>query len=217
MNELLIAILALLTGSLPIGVLLTRLYGIDVRKVGSGNVGATNVARAAGKKLGLLTLVGDTLKGVAAVSLSQLSNTDSFLTSAAFLGFLAITGHCFSPFLRFRGGKGVATGLGVFLALSPLATLGAVAVFAISFMATRYVSLSSVLSCVALPFLLVMITSGSEPELLFFASLSCALIIFRHKDNIRRLLAGKEEKFSGEPADAPVGADSTVLTEPVRD
>ena len=188
-------VLSYLIGAIPCGVVLTRLAGVeDVRKAGSGNIGATNAYRVAGRRLGILTLVGDALKGflptlVAATSLNYSDGELGLVALAAFLG------HCFPVYLGFKGGKGVATALGVFLVLSPLAVLGAFALFAATLWKWRYVSLSSISAAAAIP-LLVLPANRSLP--LFLSTLAISsLVILRHRANIERLRSGTESRFKG--------------------
>jgi glycerol-3-phosphate acyltransferase PlsY len=192
MMLLLVIALAYLCGSIPTGVVIANHLGIDVRKVGSGNIGATNVARSVGKKAGLLTLLGDALKGllpVLVVRLLDLGETPLACTAVA-----ALLGHLFSPFLGFSGGKGVATGLGVFLGLSPQAILLALGLFALTFAVSRIVSLASLVAAGATPLLLFLL---SYPNGHLWAGIIIAsLIIIRHHENIARLLKGQEQKFT---------------------
>src|SRR5215471_18099936 len=141
MTILLVVVLAYLCGSIPTGVLIAKNMGVDVRKVGSGNIGATNVARSVGKKAGLLTLLGDAAKGLFPVLVVRMLDLGE--TPLACSAVAALLGHLFSPFLGFSGGKGVATGLGVFLGLAPQAILLALLFFAITFAISRIVSLAS--------------------------------------------------------------------------
>jgi len=189
----LILIAAYLIGAIPCGVLLTRLTGAgDVRQSGSGNIGATNVYRVAGRRLGILTLVGDALKGLLpvlfAVQLGTFSPTEIALTAAA-----TFLGHCYPVYLGFKGGKGVATALGIFLVLSPLAVLGALLVFVALLWKWRYVSLASVSAAAVTP-LLVYLVEGSIPLLLGTLFIS-AMVILRHRGNIERLINGTENRF----------------------
>jgi glycerol-3-phosphate acyltransferase PlsY len=184
-----------LMGSLPFGLLAARYEGVDLRKVGSGNIGATNVLRGVGKKAAVLTLLGDALKGSAAVALGTAMGLDG--TGRGLVGLAAVLGHDFSVFLRFRGGKGVATSMGVILVLSPYAGLAALGIWILTAIVTRYSSLSAIVSFSALP-LAAGLTDPGRPNLLLFATLA-ALILYKHAGNIRRLLEGKERKI-GEKA-----------------
>jgi glycerol-3-phosphate acyltransferase PlsY len=198
----LIAVVAFLCGSIPIGYLLMRIFRKqDIRAVGSGNIGATNVLRAGGKGLGAATFVLDVLKGCSAVLLGawlggvllpMLPNRD--LQALAALS--AVLGHMFTPWLGFRGGKGVATGFGVFLVAAPWAALAAIGVFAVVLAITRYVSLGSVIGAACFPVFAWFMTQGERPA--FFIAVQCAvalLIIIKHHQNIGRLLSGTESKF----------------------
>jgi glycerol-3-phosphate acyltransferase PlsY len=188
---------AALLGSIPFGVLVTRLLGLsDPRGAGSGNIGATNVIRTSGWLPGLLTLAGDVLKGTLAVAwipalVAPGSLPLPFHQPAAALG--AVVGHMFSPFTGFKGGKGVATGLGVFLYWMPGPAGWAVLVFAGTVAATRYVSLGSILGALALPLAGAM--SGYPEPVVVTSALIAAFIIRRHADNIRRLLSGQENRL----------------------
>lgn len=185
-------IAAYLLGSIPFGVLLARARNIDLRRHGSGNIGATNVARALGKTAGLLTLLGDALKGLVAVWLADRFLADPWQVAAA--GLMAFLGHVFSVFLRFRGGKGVATGLGVFAYLMPGAALGAVGMFALALGCTRYVSVGSMIAAVSLPGFGLVLRVPSAYVVL--AAVTGVMVIARHHQNIRRLWAGTEDKFA---------------------
>jgi glycerol-3-phosphate acyltransferase PlsY len=190
-------LLAYLLGSIPWGLVLTRLFAIaDIRRHGSGNIGATNVARVAGPVLGLATLVGDFLKGWAPVALASyldLPPAGAELYAAA-LALLAVLGHLFPVYTRLRGGgKGVATAAGGFAALAPLAVLIALVVFVLVLALTRRVSAGSLAAAAALP-PAVLSTTGSA---VFCAGavMAATLIFIRHAGNIRRLLAGTEPPF----------------------
>jgi glycerol-3-phosphate acyltransferase PlsY len=193
--------LAYLLGSIPFGYLLVRLSGGgDVRQTGSGGTGATNVSRRAGKRVGVLTLLLDALKGAAAVLLARglLGAGDEWWVCAA--GVAAVLGHVFPVWLRFRGGKGVATGLGVFLVLAPLATLCALAVFVAVVRLWRYVSLGSMTGAAALPLAVwalgaLGISDRAAAPVLAVAFTGAALIVFMHRANIGRLLRGEESRW----------------------
>jgi glycerol-3-phosphate acyltransferase PlsY len=182
---------AYLIGSIPTGLLLGKAYGIDVRKEGSGNIGATNLYRTVGRKVGVITLIGDCLKGLLPVLLVKLSSLPP--ESAVWVGLAAFCGHVFSLFLKFKGGKGVATALGVFLALAPLALLIAVVVFAALMFAWRYVSLGSISAAAVMP-LAVFFLGGTRAELIVTIIIA-AIVIARHHENIKRLLSGTENRF----------------------
>jgi glycerol-3-phosphate acyltransferase PlsY len=198
-----VVLLAYLLGSIPFGYLIVRLTsGGDVRETGSGGTGATNVTRRAGKWAGLVTLLLDALKGAAAALIARLMLGDGsgvgWWVAAASVAVVA--GHVFPVWLKFRGGKGVATGLGVFLVLAPLAVLCALLVFAVIVWATRYVSLGSMAAAAMLPLAVWLLGSRAGPDefiipLLTAASVGGALIIFMHRANIGRLLGGTENKL----------------------
>ncbi len=189
---ILVVVLAYLCGAIPTGVILTKRLGLDIRTMGSGNVGATNVARSAGKKVGLLTLLGDIVKGLIPVLLVRfLGLGEAALACAA---VAALVGHVFSPFLGFSGGKGVATGLGVLLGIAPHVILFALVFFIVTFAASRIVSLASLVATAVTPFLLWWLAYPSAR--LYAGVLIALLIIVRHHENIVRLRNGQEEQFS---------------------
>jgi acyl phosphate:glycerol-3-phosphate acyltransferase len=188
------AVAGYLLGSIPFGYLLVRTFrGADVRTTGSGNIGATNVARTS-PALGLLTLVFDVLKGIAAVGLA-LTMFPGNRTAAFVAALAAISGHVFPVWLRFRGGKGVATGVGSFLLLTPKSILLAIAVFVAMMAMFRYVSLASVTAAAALPVFALLLHEGPSSAQIVLIATGSALIILKHSQNIRRLLAGVEPKF----------------------
>lgn len=190
---LIVLLVAYLVGAIPCGVILTRLFGGgDIRAAGSGNIGATNVYRVAGKKLGLLTLLGDALKGAIPVGFAKfgLFFPEWGVAAVAVAAFL---GHCYPVYLGFKGGKGVATALGIYLVLSPLAVLIALFCFLGILYKSRFVSLGSIIAAALLPFLVLFINRSNE---LLAASLVISiLVILRHTANIRRLLDGTENRF----------------------
>jgi glycerol-3-phosphate acyltransferase PlsY len=182
---------AYLLGSIPTGLLLGKAYGIDVRKEGSGNIGATNLYRTVGRKVGIMTLVGDCLKGMLPVLAVKSSSLP--VEYAAWVGLAAFCGHVFSVFLRFRGGKGVATALGVFLALSPVAVAIALVVFLVLMLIWRYVSLGSISAAAVMP---IAVWALGEGRVVGGVTMIVAVIvIFRHTENIKRLVAGTESRF----------------------
>lgn len=191
---LIVLVVAYLIGAIPCGVLLTRFFGVgDIRSAGSGNIGATNVYRVAGKKLGILTLLGDALKGALPVAVAKFV----FLLpewGIAAVAVAAFLGHCYPVYLGFRGGKGVATALGIYLILSPWAVLIAFVLFAGILYKTRYVSLGSIAAATLLPFLVLLINRSHE--LLAASLLISILVILRHRANIRRLLDKTESRFN---------------------
>ncbi len=179
-----------LLGSIPFGLLLTRAAGLgDIRQVGSGNIGATNVLRTGNKGLAAAVLVLDAAKGAAAVLLAARLLAWPF---APLAGLGAVAGHCFTPWLGFRGGKGVATGLGMVLAIAWPAGLGAAAVWLLGALATRISSAAALLACAAAP-LLVWATAGASPARATLAAV--IIIVFRHEANIFRLLKGTEPRI----------------------
>lgn len=183
--------LAYAIGSLPTGVLVGRALGVDVRAAGSGNIGATNVARLLGRWAGFLTLLCDVGKGVAAVAMARwLGGHDAIVHAAA---VAALLGHVFSVFLRFDGGKGVATGFGVCLALAPGAMMLPVIVFGLTFVATRIVSLASLAGAAAVPF--AMALAGAGRMSVAVAVIVAIVIALRHRDNFERLKHGTEPRF----------------------
>lgn len=216
-----IAIVSYLLGSIPFGYLLVRVFkGVDVRATGSGNIGATNVARTGSKGLAIATLLLDALKGYVAVEVAfrigggyvpywlgpPIGTAAEMPTvveamrlayrGAAFAALFAILGHMFTPWLRFKGGKGVATALGAFAALAPGAVLVSLVVFILVVLATRYVSLGSILAAAVFPVAVWYLNPLMRtPGIMLLVTFSAILVILRHKDNIRRLLEGTENKF----------------------
>ena len=182
---------AYLLGSVPTGYLLGYLSGVDVRRAGSGNVGATNVARVAGKKLGLLTLIGDAAKGFIPVYLARALGLDDGLTGLVALA--AFLGHLYPVFLKFQGGKGVATALGALLALAPAATGVLLLVFLAVALAGRVVSLASMAAAVAAPAALWLF--GCPAPWIGVTAVMALFIVWRHRANIERLRAGAEPRF----------------------
>src|SRR3984885_8341245 len=190
-----------LLGSIPFGFLLVWLVRKeDIRTTGSGNIGATNVLRSGSKKLGLLTFALDGAKGYAAVAVADFlarNQAPAILRDLAILaGLFVILGHMFPVWLRFKGGKGVATAFGVFLALCPLAALSALALWLVIVALTRYVSLASILAAVVLPFLTLWLSPGRYGYVSGAAVfVSCWMVIAKHRQNIVRLLQGTEHRF----------------------
>jgi glycerol-3-phosphate acyltransferase PlsY len=200
--SILAVVTAYLLGSIPTGYLLVRLFRKqDIRSQGSGNIGATNVLRSGGKGLGAATFLLDVLKGCSAVWLGALAGI-LLAPSAprrdlqALAALCAVLGHMFPVWLGFRGGKGVATGFGVFLVAAPLAALAAFTVFAVIFALSRYVSLASIVAAASFPVFAWFLVRGDKPA--FFLAVQAAvalLIIAKHHQNIRRLLAGTESRI----------------------
>jgi glycerol-3-phosphate acyltransferase PlsY len=190
---------AYLLGSIPFGLLVGKLFAAaDVRKAGSGNIGATNVARVAGPLAGVFTLLLDAAKGALAVLLASRLTNDSALWMMI-AGLCALVGHCFPIWLGFHGGKGVATAAGVFLVLCPPAFLGAVILFFLVVLYWRFVSLGSMSAAAAMPLLIYFFWAPhhAPPYAVTFGSLAAALlIVYKHDANIQRLVQGDEPKFS---------------------
>lgn len=204
---ILIAIAAYLLGSIPTGFLLVRLFRRqDIRTVGSGNIGATNVMRAGGKGLGAATFLADMLKGCAAVWLTLPVWTIAVATSVVpplglrncqgIAALFCVLGHMFPVWLGFKGGKGVATGFGVFLVAIPPAALAAISVFILVLAFSRYVSLASILGSASFPFFAWKFTTGDRPAFFIAVQVFVALlIIVKHHKNIARLVAGTENRI----------------------
>jgi len=195
----LIAVAAYLLGSIPFGLVFTWLFGGgDVRKSGSGNIGATNVARVAGPLPAVLTLLFDVAKGAVPVWLAgRVSNGSATWMMIAALA--ALLGHCFPVWLKFRGGKGVATAAGAFFVLCPPALLGSVILFLLVLFFWRYVSLASISAAAAMPLLIYFLWAPhhAPPLIVTFGALAAAaIIVYKHDANIQRLVQGEEPKFS---------------------
>ena len=194
-------IAAYLLGSIPTAVWWgKRYYGIDVREFGSGNAGATNTFRVLGKKAGIPVLTIDIVKGTLAVLLAHFSpfifDSNEFVTLELGLGIAALVGHVFPVFAGFRGGKGVATILGVVICLTPITSLMVLGVFLIVLLATRYVSLSSMTAGLSFPFFLNIVLKNQNQTLMIFSFFVAALLIITHKKNISRLLKRQETKVN---------------------
>ena len=194
-----------LLGSIPFGYLAGRLRGIDIRDAGSGNIGATNVVRVLGKRYGYPVFALDVLKGFGAVKISMVmapgrppewNSPEIFGILAAMSSFL---GHLYPPWLAFKGGKGVATSAGALLALTPMATLIGVAIWIIVFWLTRYVSLASMTAAIALPIVILVVNwkdqNGVKP-LVYSSAAVAAVVIWRHRSNLSRLMRGTEPRFA---------------------
>jgi glycerol-3-phosphate acyltransferase PlsY len=195
-----VAAIAYLLGSIPFGYILVRLFRKqDVRTIGSGNIGATNVARSGAKGLGILTLILDAAKGYAAVfmipNVTSVGGPNHFI-AAAIAAIFAILGHMYPVWLKFKGGKGVATGVGVFLALAPAAVGLVLVIFIAIVWFSRYVSLGSIIATAAFPVLAWALYRNSKSPVIFIAAAFAAfMIIAKHHQNIRRLLAGTEHRL----------------------
>jgi glycerol-3-phosphate acyltransferase PlsY len=187
----LVVAVAYLIGSIPFALLLARRFGADLRRIGSGNLGAANVMRASGLRAGLLVAGLDVAKGAVGVALaSRLSDN---ATAPAIAGFAAVLGHIYPVWLKFRGGKGVATACGAFSILTPAAVPPALAVFLVAVWLTKYVSAGSVLATLALP--PIAYAMGSPPPAVVSAFAVAALIVFRHRSNLVRLRTGTERRL----------------------
>ena len=182
---------AYLIGSIPFALILSRRWGADLRRVGSGNLGAANVMRASGVSAGVLVAALDMAKGAASVWIAARVSDGAELPAAA--GLAAILGHIYPIWLRFRGGKGVATACGVFSMLTPLAVPPALALFAVTVWFTKYISLGSVLASMALPPLAYAL--GSPAPAVIAAGAAAAIIVFRHRSNVLRVWLGTERRL----------------------
>jgi len=194
-----------LLGSIPFGYVAGKIRGIDIRRFGSGNIGATNVVRVLGKRYGYSVFVLDFLKGFGAVKISMSIATDARLEWASpeifgiFAAIASVIGHSFPVWLKFRGGKGVATAAGALFGLMPVAALIAVIIWISIFWFTRYVSLASVVAAVALPIVILIMTRLTQihGKALFYSSLCiAAVVIWRHHSNLSRLMHGSEPRFT---------------------
>ena len=203
LTQIVFVIIAYLLGSIPFGYLLVKYVftqGEDVRRVGSGGTGATNVTRRAGRLAGLLTYVFDVAKGAAAVILMKQATDDYLWIGAAAVA--VVVGHIFPVFLRFRGGKGVAAGMGAYLLIAPYAVLAAFALFAVVVFLTRYMSLGSIVGAASIPVWTLVFYGwlGDAPSphlkaMIVTAIALGAIIVAKHHENISRLLAGRENKI----------------------
>jgi acyl phosphate:glycerol-3-phosphate acyltransferase len=201
MKEALLIILAYLIGSIPTALIISkRFFGIDIRDYGSGNMGATNTFRVLGSKYGTIVMAMDILKGMFAVALynflpfylhNELERTNFMMG----LGLAAVLGHIFPIFANFKGGKGVATLLGMIIAVQPVVAISCVAVFLLVLFLTRYVSLSSILGAIMLPISVLWIWNEEEHTYRAFALLVAVLVVLTHQKNIGRLLRGAETRI----------------------
>lgn len=193
--QYLLVLFGYLAGSIPFGLLYGRLAGIDVRQQGSGNIGATNVNRLLGKKLGILTLASDLLKGLIPMLIvaQVLANQTDAHRWIMLTGMAAFIGHCWPIYLKFKGGKGVATALGIFLYLAPLHTLIAIVLFGVTVRLSGYVSIGSMSAAASLP-IMVWLTNGQN-DLLIITGIIAFLIVLKHRENITRLLRGEEKSW----------------------
>jgi acyl phosphate:glycerol-3-phosphate acyltransferase len=188
---------AYVVGSVPFALLLARHWGIpDLRVIGSGNLGATNVVRASGLRAGMVVAVLDIAKGALSVTLARLLSDQAAAPAAA--GLAAIVGHIYPVWLRFKGGKGVATACGVFSVLTPFAVVPALTVFAVTTWCTKHISLGSVVASLALPPMAYL--AGSSVATVIAASGASVLIVFRHRSNLMRWRKGQEPRIDGRGA-----------------
>ena len=195
MEETLLIVVAYLVGSIPFGMVVSRIFNreIDIRNTGSGNIGATNVARALGKKAGALTLLLDAGKAVLVLALARFVVGASADTWLAMVGGAVFLGHVFPVYLSFKGGKGVAVALGVVMFLSPLAALALMALFFLVFFFTKYVSLGSLCCAAGLPVMMALL--GMPRSCLYMAFFISLVVFWAHRQNIRRLFVGQEPRF----------------------
>lgn len=203
MDVIILLTIAYLIGSLPTAVIVSKkFFGIDIREHGSGNAGATNTFRILGKKAGIVVMLVDMLKAVAAVQLARLAHYDwvfqieQVVNLQIGLGLCAILGHIFPIWAGFRGGKGVASLFGMILAIQPQVALLLIVVFVGMLMLTRYVSLSSIVASLAFPVMILFVYQNQEPLYKFFAIATAVLVVLTHHKNINRLLQGNESKVN---------------------
>mgnify|MGYP000209306208 CR=1 FL=1 len=192
MKNIILLALAFVLGSIPFGIITAKARGVDLKKVGSGNIGATNVLRSLGKGPALITLLGDILKGTLAVAIGRYFGVEPLYEGL--MGVAAIVGHNYSLFLGFRGGKGVATSIGVLLLYLPYAALITLLVWIVVVLVTKYSSLGAIVSFALLP-LHVLLINARETTAFFISIFISLFIIIRHKDNIKRLIMGTERKI----------------------
>jgi glycerol-3-phosphate acyltransferase PlsY len=196
-----VAAFAYLLGSIPFGYLLVRIFRKkDIRTLGSGNIGATNVVRSGAKGLGAATFLLDAAKGFLAVFAPLMVIGGAEIAAVA--GIFAVLGHMYPVWLRFKGGKGVATAFGVFLPLSPIAAIAGFALFVVVLIIWRYVSLASIVSAATFPIIALLVATDRTPLFTVVVILIPLLVIFKHRPNIERLLQGTEYRF-GKPKPAP--------------
>ncbi|MEN2985352.1 MAG: glycerol-3-phosphate 1-O-acyltransferase PlsY [Thermodesulfovibrionaceae bacterium] len=188
-----LVIFSFVFGSIPWGYIIGKTKGVDLRKLGSGNIGTTNVMRVLGKKEALLTLTLDMFKGFLPVFLVKFTPYGENLYLVAATGLAAIIGHCFTPFLKFKGGKGVATSIGVMLAFTPLIALITIFIWILTFKISKVSSLSALLSFSLIPLNLYMLSYPKE--ILHFSLVLLILIYIKHIQNIKRLIRGEELRF----------------------
>jgi len=202
---LLFMVVGYLLGTIPTGYLVARMRGVNIQEVGSGNIGATNVLRTLGVVPAIMVMLLDPLKGAVAALLPTVFGTDTWTVALA--GLSAVVGNSFNVMLRLRGGKGIATSIGVFLVVDPATAALSIVIGIVTILVSRYVSLGSIVGMFSLP--LFVIAGGSFPVANLFLAVSlAALTIFRHRENIMRLMAGTERRLGqkvkpDEPAAAP--------------
>ncbi|OGW26213.1 MAG: acyl-phosphate glycerol 3-phosphate acyltransferase [Nitrospirae bacterium GWC2_42_7] len=192
MKIILLTALAFMIGSIPTGLLIAKSRGIDIKKSGSGNIGATNVLRTTGRLPALLTLLGDILKGALAVLIARYFEVGMFYEGL--IGICSILGHNFSLFLKFKGGKGVATSIGVLCIYSPKTALITIIIWLMIVLITRYSSLGALISFGALPVSIILLDTKDKLPIAFLITL---ILFIRHIDNVSRMLKGTESKIGG--------------------
>lgn len=199
--EILLILFGYILGAVPTGVLVGRTFGVDVRKVGSGNIGTANVLRAAGKKAAILTLAGDMLKGIVPVIVARLTTENEWVV--ALVALAAVVGHCWPVFLRFKGGKAVATGAGTSIGLAPVLGIGLFAFWWLVVLLFRYTSLGAIAVMLVSP--VTFLLTGQPLPYVLYTVVGGALVLWRHWENARALIQGTERKVgqkaepSGEP------------------
>jgi glycerol-3-phosphate acyltransferase PlsY len=198
MLAVLLVLLGYVLGSVPTGLLVGRAFGVDVRKVGSGNIGMANVLRAAGKWAAAMTMIGDMLKGLIPVVVARNLTDNSWVL--AIVALAAVIGHCWPVFLGFRGGKGVATGAGTSIGLAPLVGLSLFAFWWIVVLLSRYTSLGAIAVMVVSPFAFWL--SGQPLPYVLYTVIGGALVLWRHRENARALLKGTERKIGQQAEDS---------------
>jgi len=199
--------LAYLIGAIPVGLVIGLARGVDVRQIGSGNIGATNVMRGLGAGFGLLVFIIDVLKGVAGVMICRRLGAEGWLLGMS--AMFAVLGHSYSPYLGFKGGKGVATSLGTMLALGPGAALIALGVWLVTVLTTRWVSLGSILGAATLP-VVFYVLNPTQVEILVPITALAIIVIGRHNENIARLLKGEEHRIGSSKRQASEGGDEAA-------
>jgi glycerol-3-phosphate acyltransferase PlsY len=190
MLTVILVLLGYLLGSVPTGYLVGRTFGVDVRIVGSGNIGTANVLRAAGKWAAILTLVGDMLKGFAPVVVARVATDDLWVHAGVALA--AVVGHCWPVFLKFKGGKAVATGAGTSIGLAPVVGLGLFAFWWAVVLVSRYTSLGAIAVMIVSP--VVFLLTGQPLAYVVYTVVGGALVLWRHRENARALIGGTERK-----------------------